>query len=95
MGRIFEFWSRKKTILSSILISHFPLLYDTRNFGPQKNYLKLQNFPKKANFKNPPHSCADIALLQHSAREEPNRTYITIQNLTSRAEGWGLTERCK
>ena len=44
------------------------------------------------NFENLPHDCADIALLQHSARDEPKQTCITIQNLATHGEGWGLTE---
>ena len=44
------------------------------------------------NFKNPLFDNADIALVQHSARDELNRTHFTIQNPRSRGEGWGLTE---
>ena len=55
-------------------------------------YLKLWYFLKNVNFQNPPHDCADIALVQCPARAEPNRTCFTIQNLASRGEGWGLTE---
>ncbi len=45
-------------------------------------------------FKNPPHDCIDIALVQHPARDEPNWTCFSMQNLAARGEGWGLTERC-
>ncbi len=44
-------------------------------------------FLKKRNFKNPLFDNADNALVQYSARDELNRTHITIQNLASRGEG--------
>ena len=44
------------------------------------------------NFKNPFHDCADIALVQHSPKDEPNRACFTLQNLASRGEGWSLNE---